>query len=324
MTPPAMAQLVRQVVWEPLSRDTQPATLPVAGGAGGADDHEALFDRLARFVASVRRLIESSEPFPWGTLGGLVDDTASALAKSDSLFWFAHRAAGATDVEHLALHHARVAVLTLRLGATLGYEKRRLHELGMAAALFDIGLWQLPEAVARQSDPLACQEQELYRSHPQLSAAVVRRWEVPSEVIVDAILQHHEREQGQGYPRRLRGPAIHPDAKLIGLVDAYAGITGPRPPRTGKSPHEAVRELIRTRQRAFDPVLVKALVAEISLFPPGTLVRLSNGQIGRVIAPNRQHPLRPRVEMLVDGKSGTDVVDLAERPLLYITGPIAQ
>lgn len=325
MTPPAMPQLVRQVVWEPLSRGGQPAPAAAAdGGPRGSDEHEEVFNRLARFIGSVRRLAESSEPFPWGTLDRLVNETAAALAGSDALFWFAHRPAATGGIEHLALHHARVAVLALRLGGALGYEGRRLAELGMAAALFDIGLWQLPDDVARQSDPLASREQELYRSHPRLSAAVVRRWEPPSHVLVDAILQHHEREQGQGYPQGLRGPAVHPDAKLIGLADAYAGLTGPCPPRVGKSPHDAVRELIRVRQRAFDPVLVKALVSQVSLFPPGTLVRLSNGQIGRVVGLNRQHPLRPRVELLAKVKGGPPVVDLVETPLLYITGPIAQ
>lgn len=325
MTPPAMAQLVRQVVWEPLARRGQTAaSAPTDATARSSDESEGLFGRLATFIGSVRRLAESSEPFPWGTLDRLIGETASALAASDSLFWFAHRPAGPNGIEHLALHHARVAVLTLRLGGALGYEGRRLHELGMAASLCDIGLWQLPDDVARQTDPLASREQELYRSHPRLSAAVVRRWAPPSEVIVDAILQHHEREQGQGFPDGLRGPAVHPDAKLVGLVDAYAGLTGPRSPRTGKSPHDAVRELMRVRQRAFDPVLIRALVSEISLFPPGTLVRLSNGQVGRVVALNRDHPLRPRVELLAKVNGGVPMVDLVETPLLYITGPIAQ
>lgn len=323
---PLTAQLVRQVVWEPLA----PGARVEAGRAGAdrvrpeAGGVDELFGRLVRFGGSVRALATSPDPFPWGTLDRLIGEVTATLAKSDHLFWIAHRPGSPAGLEHLALHHARVAVLALRLGTTLGYEGRRLAELGMAASLFDVGLWQLPETAARQADPLSPREQDLYRSHPRLGAALVRRWSPPSDVIMEAILQHHEREQGQGYPQGLRGPAIHPDAKIIGLADAYAALTSPTGPRPGRPPHDAIRDLMRVRQRAYDPVLIRALVSETSLFPPGTLVRLSNGEIGRVIALNRTHPLRPRVELLAKANGVPRTVDLVETPFLYITGAIGQ
>lgn len=320
---PLGAPPIRQVVWEPLARGPRPAPPPALERGADGDDPEQLFTRLVQFGATVRARTASPEPFPWGTLDRLLGDVVAHLAASDALFWVAHGAAVPPGVEYLAVHHARVAVLALRLGQALGYQGRRLSELGMAAALFDVGLWQLPEAVVRQADPLSAAEQDLFRSHPRLGAALVRRWAPPSEVIPEAILQHHEREQGQGYPRGLRGPAIHPDAKILGLADAYAGLTGPPPPRAGKPPHLAVREVVRVRQRAFDPVLVKALVAEVSMFPPGTLVRLSTGEVGRVIGLNRHHPLRPRVELLVKPSGVTRTIDLVEMPFVYIVEAIA-
>jgi HD-GYP domain-containing protein (c-di-GMP phosphodiesterase class II) len=253
-----------------------------------------------------------------------VQEAADQLVRSDNLFWFAHDAPSATNGDYLALHQARVAVMTLRLGRELGYDGRRLGELGMAACLFDVGLWELPDGVVRQADPLSPRAQDRYRSHPQLSAALVRRWGPPSDVIVEAVLEHHEREQGQGYPHGLKGPAVHPDAKIIGLADTYATLTAPPPPRLGRPAHEAIREIVRSRRRAFDPVLIKALVAETSLFPPGTLVRLSSGEIGRVVELNRQHPLRPRIEVRTKPPAAPHVIDLVEAPFVYITGPVAK
>jgi HD-GYP domain-containing protein (c-di-GMP phosphodiesterase class II) len=326
MTPPPSPQLVRAVVWEPLAAGAAGSPergLAPRGAEGPADAVEELYTRLLRFIGTVRDHI-TADTFPWGALDRLIQDVSGTLAKSDDLFWIANRVTAPPGVDYLAFHQARVAVLALRIGASLGYEPRRLGELGMAACLFDAGLWQMPEAVMRQADPLSAREQELYRGHPRLGAALVRRWDPPSEVIVDAVLQHHEREQGQGYPQGMRGPAIHPDAKIIGLADTYAMLTLPPAPRLGRPAHDAVREIVRSRHRAFDPVLIKALLHETSLFPPGTLVRVSNGEIGRVIALNRNHPLRPRVELLGRPSVAPRIIDLVESPFLYITGPISK
>ena len=142
------------------------------------------------------------------------------------------------------------------------------------------------------------------------------------------ILQHHEREQGQGYPDRLMGDAIRPGAKIIGLADTYAALIHPRPYRSKFHPHEAVREIVRSKNEGFPTHLVKALLAEISVFPPRTVVKLNTGEVGRVIAVNRNHPLRPKIEIFADAKgnrlSTSKKLDLSEAPFIYITGPLQE
>jgi len=142
------------------------------------------------------------------------------------------------------------------------------------------------------------------------------------------VLHHHEREQGQGFPQGLNGTAVSQDAKILGLIDTYTGLTMPPPPRPRLRPHEAIREIVRSKHEAFPSLLVKALLSEISVFPPGTLVRLNTGEVGRVVAVNRNHPLRPRVEIVADGKgqrlASTKTTDLADAPFLYITGAVAE
>ena len=80
---------------------------------------------------------------------------------------------------------------------------------------------------------------------------------------------------------------------------------------------------MRSQHRVFDPVLIKALLAETTLFPPGTPVRLSSGEIGRVVALNHHHPLRPRIEVMTKPPAAPHTIDLADAPFLYITGPVA-
>ena len=293
-----------------------------------AGSSEALFGGLVRFLAGVRDLVMTgSVAFPWDGLERLLVHAIGSLERSGELFWVANNPAAPPDVDYLAFHQAQVAVLSMRIGADVGYDRRRLVPLGMAGCLLDVGLWQLPDSVPRRLDALTSAEQAQYRSHPKLSAEVIRRWGPPSEGVVEAVLQHHEREQAQGFPQGLAGAAIHPDAKILGLVDTYTGLTAPPSLRLGLRPHDAVREIVRSKNESFPALLIKALLGEISVFPPGTLVRLNSGEVGRVIAVNRNHPLRPRVEVY-DAKgqrpATPKLIDLSEAPFLYITGPVSE
>ena len=293
-----------------------------------AEDPQRLFGELQDLVGEVRALVRGGGDFPWGRLEAIVQRVVLALERSPDLFWVANNPAAPPGVDYLAFHQARVAVMAMRIGANGGADRARLILLGMAGALIDVGLWQMPETILRRSDALAGEELTAYRSHPRMSAETIRRWGPPDERIVQAVLEHHEREQGQGFPQGLTGPAITLDAKILGLADLYAGLTVPATARPRLRPHEAVREIVKSRHEAFPTSMVKALLSEISVFPPGTVVRLNTEEIGRVVAVNRNHPLRPRLEIMADSKGhrlpAPKTVDLSEAPFLYITGPVTE
>ena len=186
----------------------------------------------------------------------------------------------------------------------------------------------MPDAILKKGDALTGEELALWRSHPRLSAEIVRRWDPPDEHIVQTILEHHEREQGQGFPQGLGGGQVDADAKILGLVDTYTSLTVPPASKPRQRPYEAIRDIVKTRLESFPAPLIKALLLEISVFPPGTLVRLNTEEVGRVTGVNRDHPLRPRIEVMLDAKGQRlpkpKVLDLSEAPFLYITGPVAE
>ena len=293
-----------------------------------AEDPQRLFGELQELLGEVRTLVRGGGDFPWNRLRGVVERVVDSLERSPDLFWVANNPAAPPGVDYLAFHQARVAVMAMRIGANGGADRARLILLGMAGALIDVGLWQMPETILRRSDALAGEELTAYRSHPRMSAETIRRWGPPDERIVQAVLEHHEREQGQGFPQGLTGAAVDPDAKILGLADLYAGLTVPATARPRLRPHEAVREIVKSRHEAFPTSMVKALLSEISVFPPGTVVRLNTEEIGRVVAVNRNHPLRPRLEIMADSKGhrlpAPKTVDLSEAPFLYITGPVTE
>ena len=293
-----------------------------------AEDPQPLFGELQELLGEVRALVRGGGEFPWDRLQGVVARVVDSLERSSDLFWIANNPAAPPGVDYLAFHQARVAVMAVRIGANSGADHARLRLLGMAGALIDVGLWQMPETLVRRADVLAGDELTAFRSHPRLSAEAIRRWGPPDERIVQVVLEHHEREQGQGFPQGLTGAAVDPDAKILGLADLYAGLTVPATARPRLRPHEAVREIVKSRHEGFPTPMVKALLSEISVFPPGTVVRLNTEEIGRVVAVNRHHPLRPRVEIMADSKGhrlpAPKTVDLSEAPFLYITGPVTE
>jgi len=293
-----------------------------------AEDPLRLFGELQELLGEVRALVRGAGDFPWDRLQAIAQRAVMSLERSSDLFWVANNPAAPPGVDYLAFHQARVAVMAMRIGANSGCDHARLVVLGMAGALIDVGLWQMPEAILRRADALTGDELAAFRSHPRLSAETIRRWGPPNDRIAQAVLEHHEREQGQGFPQGLTGAVVEPDAKVVGLADLYAGLTVPATARPRLRPHEAVREIVKSRHEGFPTTLVKALLSEISVFPPGTVVRLNTEEIGRVVAVNRNHPLRPRVEIVADSKGhrlpAPKVIDLSEAPFLYITGPVTE
>jgi uncharacterized protein YwbE len=287
----------------------------------GADDE--LFSSLVGCLERVRPLVRSSDPFPWPELTRLLERVVGSLARSGDLFWIANDPAPPAGVDPLAFHQARVAVLAVRIGADVGVSPEDLLHLGTAGCLIDVAFW-LAASGLTGLDP----ESSTYREHPAVSGEIVRRWSPPNASVIAAILAHHELEHGQGFPQGLRKEAIHPHAKVLALVDRYATLTGSGASRVRRRAHEVIRDIVRSKSDEFAPALVKALLTEVSIFPPGTLVRLNTGEVGRVVGVNRNHPLRPRVA-IVEGAKGREpdaprVVDLSETPFLYITGPASE
>ena len=118
------------------------------------------------------------------------------------------------------------------------------------------------------------------------------------ESVRRAVYQHHERENGSGYPRRLRSSKSCDYARVIAVADAYAATTVPRPFRRPMTPYDVLEQLIRVgSERMYDRRIVRALVESTGLFPVGSHVRLSSGEIAQVIGSHTEMPDRPIVRV---------------------------
>jgi HD-GYP domain-containing protein (c-di-GMP phosphodiesterase class II) len=310
-----MAELVRTIPAGP----TGTTGVPGDNALGTFDTLEAFIARLQVFATT--GAVGPGVAFPWAEVERLVARVVVELETSSSLVSIAGRRAASPDVDYLAFHHARVAVMAIRVGANLGWARHDLVALGIAGCLIDFGLLGISDTTLRAAQ--AASSSAVFGDHPRRGAALVRSWNAPYPSIVDAVLQHHEREQGQGYPVGLVSAAIHPHAEVLGLVDQYTRLTAPPAGQSPRPPHRVIRDIVRFRDDAFPADVVKALLIEVSIFPPGTTVRLNTGETGRVLEINRHQPLRPRVAVTTDAKGRPlprpRELDLSSMPFLFIT-----
>jgi len=208
--------------------------------------------------------------------------------------------------DYLTDHAYSNGVLSIAIGARLGWSRRDVRRVGLAAMLADLGMALIPKDVRTASRPLTETEVNRVFRHPTWSVVLMEDIEGIPESVRRAVYQHHERENGSGYPLRLRGGKICDYARVIAVADAYAATTMPRPFRRAITPYEVLEQLIKVgSERMYDRKVIRALVESTGLFPVGSHVRLSSGEIAQVIGAHTSFPDRPivRVYRLDAGRS---------------------
>ncbi|HHY46345.1 MAG TPA: diguanylate cyclase [Firmicutes bacterium] len=160
-------------------------------------------------------------------------------------------------------HARRLQELALQVGRALKLSDRELDELALLAVLHDIGKIPIPDKVLMKPDRLSLEEWETMRKHPEIGYRIAQ---ASSELahIADAILAHHERWDGTGYPQGLKGNEIPLISRIIAIADAYDAMTHGRPYKKAISREEALQELIRCAGKQFDPELVRVFVDMVS------------------------------------------------------------
>jgi HD-GYP domain-containing protein (c-di-GMP phosphodiesterase class II) len=224
---------------------------------------------------------------------------------------------------YLSSHGVKTAIVSLIIGVYLKLPAHRLIELGSAALLHEIGMTKLPSRIYMNQGVLSPQEQKAILTHPILSFNILKSSGFPLTICL-AALEHHERENGTGYPQKLTGDKISLYAKIIAVACSFEALTSVRPYKDAKNSHAGILDLLKNVGKQYDDVVVRALVFSLSIYPVGLYVLLSNGSKGQVVDVNPENPQFPIVqvfgELSPDGKlrtmetsaSGVSIV----RPLL--------
>jgi hypothetical protein len=262
--------------------------------------------------------VQSQRPIRLGRLESSAKELVSLLKRNDELVVEAlSNPSGSPLITNLL----NVAILGTKVGIGLGYYGRELERLALAGLVHDIGLFAVPQSLVTKTGRLTQDERMLIEQHPERGYEVIHRAGEEYEWLAQVVRQAHERSNGQGYPNRLKGRQISEMAQILGVVDVFDALVSQRPYRRRLLPHEAVRELLVAERATFPREILKALVEQLSVYPLGTSVRLTTGEVGTVVSVNSRYPLRPVVRVSEEAATegaGARLVDLSLTPLVSI------
>ena len=203
-------------------------------------------------------------------------------------------------------HSINVAILSIVLAMGLGFQRSETVGLGAGALLHDIGKVFINRNILLKNGPLTDEEFELIRKHPKDGFDYIsKRYHIPLRHC-GAILDHHEKFDGSGYPNRKKGTDISLYGRICAVADVYDALASKRPYREAIPPCECVEYILGSSGSQFDPQVVDVFSQRIAPYPVGTSVRLSNGWVGLVVENYVSYSLRPRVRIYQqDGQSVT-------------------
>jgi HD-GYP domain-containing protein (c-di-GMP phosphodiesterase class II) len=229
--------------------------------------------------------------------------------------------------DYLLAHAVTTTVYSILTGYMMGLSQNELYELGEACLLHDIGMSRVPSSIWQKPAVLARDEMFDIQKHTIYGADILHEIKGVSFTAELVAYQHHERHDGSGYPKGRKGISIGEYARIVGIVDVYAAMTADRPYREKMLGYDAMNHILASSSSLFDPNVVKAFLRSMALYPIGSLVELSNGSTGIVVAANALFPYRPHVKITRDekgieaGEDG-DIIDLLSAKELGIVRPL--
>ena len=226
-------------------------------------------------------------------MNGLVDQMASVFLDCPdvSLHVMGEKCGG----EEAYFHGLNVAILSLMLAKGLDLDVEQARILGTGALLHDIGLMEIPDRVLMKSqDEHTRPERELYARHVEYGVRIGRQIAL-SGGATEIIAQHHEMIDGSGYPGGFRLEQMAPLARVVSLANFYDNLCNPIAVNQAMTPHEALSFIFARRKDKFEARVLQLMIRYLGVYPPGSIVKLSNDAIGMVISVNPQKALRPWV-----------------------------
>ena len=195
-------------------------------------------------------------------------------------------------------HSLNVTIYSLAIGTKLKMSEKELADLGVGAMLHDIGKIFIDKDILQKSDRLTDEEFKVMKSHTQLGFDFIRKMTDLPAVVAHCAYQHHERLDGSGYPRGMKGNGIHKYAKIIGIADVFDAITSNRVYREAMLPHVGLEILYAGAVNIFDRDMVEAFKGSIVAYPNGLTVELNDYRTGVVVKQNKHICDRPIVEII--------------------------
>lgn len=271
-------------------------------------DQTGWSDEYPRAKAAVQALSEGIEDvFASVSAGGSLDVVKvkksvepmidSISRNPDACIWLARMK---QEDRYTYQHSLGASIWAVALGRQLGLPKSDLRSLAVGGLLFDVGKLQVDKELLNAGRALTDEEFQLVRNHVQLGVEMIKNSGLMNQDVINMIAHHHERHDGSGYPAGLRGDSIPIFARIAAIVDCYDAITSHRSYARAIPPSVAIKMLYEWRDIDFQGELVEEFIQAVGIYPAGTLVELSTGEVAVVVSEYRSRRLRPQVMVLLD------------------------
>lgn len=235
--------------------------------------------------------------------------TDSVIANPSAMMWLLRMR---SENMNVVSHALKVSVYMLTLGRHIGFSKQQLVELGFIGLLLDIGKLEMPEDLLEKPSKLSAAEASIIQTHVDASINLLEAQEPLSPNVKLGINQHHERMDGSGYPRGLAGAEISIFGRMAAIADSFAAMTSARPYGQTRSSFDAMKELFQMAEGQLHAPLVEEFVQAIGIFPVGSLIQLTTGEVAIVMEHNKVRRLDPKVLLLTRADKS-----LLEKPIMF-------
>ena len=195
-------------------------------------------------------------------------------------------------------HAISCSALAAAFGRHMGFDEETIFNLAAGGLLMDVGKTRLPAELLQYQGSLAPSEVDVIRSHIDQGLALLAESGIANLDVHDIVRTHHERHDGSGYPEGLAGYAIPVSGRMLGIIDSYDAMSSARPYRAAISRHQALQQIYASRNRLYQAEMVEQFQVCLGVYPTGSLVELSTGEVAIVMAQNQVRRLRPRVAIL--------------------------
>ena len=278
------------------------------------------FARAAKICAQSKLAVTSM--FQEARMGKAVD-TANAQKLVEEINDSVSRNPGAlislarlkTADDYTYMHSVAVCALMIALSKQLGLSEQETRRAGIAGLLHDLGKALMPMEVLNKPGKLTDEEFAIIKKHPAEGHRLLLGNSGADEMMLDVVLHHHEKIDGTGYPKGLKGEEISLFAKMGAVCDVYDAITSNRPYKAGWPPSESLRKMAEWATGHFDQRVFQAFVKSLGIYPIGSLIRLASGRLGLVIDQSEKSLLTPCIKVfystLAQARILPEVIDLS-------------
>ncbi|MCX7068568.1 MAG: HD-GYP domain-containing protein [Methylococcales bacterium] len=259
---------------------------------------EKAYDNAEAVVSDFMRVVENGGGIDSVLAKNAVSECVeSVLHSPDAMLWLSQLR---NKDQYTAQHSLNVSILSIVLGRHINISVADLNRVGLCGMMHDVGKLLIPPEILHKSGLLDEEETRTMKTHTRLGYNLIKSSDNMNSSVAITALTHHEQLDGRGYPRRLQENGISHFTKIVSIANAYDSMTSDKGYQKGKTHLEATHILTNLAGTHFDPMLVVKFIESIGVYPPGSLVEMTNGCVAMVVEVHDHAKLRPKVAIILD------------------------